>query len=107
MYQMAKSLNQRKRPKKRGPKEERLIITDDPITALKKLLRPQLQISMTDLDTNRPVLWARGLATVPAEAWRLHRAPGDGRAAVRVRPPSGAGSRREVHPSGPAASGDT
>ncbi len=29
-----------KRPKKRGPKEERLIITDDPGAALARLLAP-------------------------------------------------------------------
>ena len=30
----------KRRPKKRGPKEERLIISEDPQTALAKLLKP-------------------------------------------------------------------
>lgn len=31
---------QKRRPKKRGPKEDRLVITEDPQTALAKLLKP-------------------------------------------------------------------
>jgi hypothetical protein len=30
----------RKKPRKRGPKEERLVITEDPQDALKRLLKP-------------------------------------------------------------------
>jgi hypothetical protein len=30
-----------RKPRKRGPKEERLIITEDPALALQKLLRPK------------------------------------------------------------------
>jgi hypothetical protein len=30
----------RKKPRKRGPKEERLVITEDPQEALKRLLKP-------------------------------------------------------------------
>lgn len=41
MYQMAKAQPKRKpKPKKRGPKEERLVITEDPAVALAKLLKP-------------------------------------------------------------------
>jgi len=30
-----------KKPKKRGPKEERLVITEDPAAALKRLFKPK------------------------------------------------------------------
>jgi hypothetical protein len=30
-----------RKPRKRGPKEERLVITEDPTTALQKLLKPK------------------------------------------------------------------
>lgn len=32
--------NKAKKPKKRGPKEERLVITEDPAAALARLLKP-------------------------------------------------------------------
>lgn len=39
---MAKTPPKRKaKPKKRGPKEERLVITTDPAEALARLLRPK------------------------------------------------------------------
>jgi hypothetical protein len=36
---MAKRPKRRKKPLKRGPKEERLVITEDPKTALDRLLK--------------------------------------------------------------------
>jgi hypothetical protein len=38
--QVKKTTRKAVKPKKRGPKEERLIITEDPEVALARLLRP-------------------------------------------------------------------
>ncbi len=38
---MAKKTTRKAKPRKRGPKEDRLIITEDPQVALAKLLKPR------------------------------------------------------------------
>ena len=48
---MTKKLKPKRKPSKRGPKEERLVITENPANALQKLLKPDVRNLKERFDT--------------------------------------------------------